>query len=262
MKAFRIISLALAAVLMAACFTACSKMENDGTHKRLAKLTINDDSFFHLCYTFKYDDKGLLKNSTLETIIYGESNPTTLIESYDYVWNSQSIDVTATSNNNGIIEERYEYTYNLSEGLIRSKNYSDGTGHNFSFGYDSSNRLIQFDDQMISWDNDKLTSIKVDDEVYWYHKLFTYGTTPAANGYSPLATFSVTGEALILTHPELAGLKTNKIPLTEITLPNELNQQKNFEYEFDKDGYISKINEIITQAEGESWSTEYTIVWE
>ena len=59
-----------------------------------------------------------------------------------------------------------------------------------------------------------------------------------------------------------AGLKTNKIPLTEITLPNELNQQKNFEYEFDKDGYTSKINEITTQAEGESWSTEYTIVWE
>jgi hypothetical protein len=55
---------------------------------------------------------------------------------------------------------------------------------------------------------------------------------------------------------------TNKIPITEITLPNELNQQKNIEYEFDKDGYISKINEITTQAEGESWSTEYTIVWE
>lgn len=262
MKAFRIISVALAAVLMAACFAACSKMENNESQKRLAKITINDSSFYHLCYTFKYDDKGLLKNATLETVLNNESSSTTLIESYDYVWNSQSIDIMATSSINGIIEEQYEYTYNLSEGLIRSKNYSNSTGHNISFGYDSSNRLIRFNDLMISWDDDKLTSIETDDDEYWYHTLFTYGTTPAANGYSPLVTFSVTGEALILTHPELAGLKTNKIPLTEITLPNELNLQKNFEYEFDKDGYISKVIEITTQPESEPWSIEYTIEWE
>lgn len=49
---------------------------------------------------------------------------------------------------------------------------------------------------------------------------------------------------------------TNKIPVTEITLPNTLNQQTRFEYEFDKDGYISKIKEIVTQNENELWSTE------
>ena len=95
---------------------------------------------------------------------------------------------------------------------------------------------------MISWEGDKLTSIEADDE--------------------PLALLSVTGDALILAHPELAGLMTNKIPITEITLPNELNQQTKFEYEIDKDGYISKAIEIRTQMEDELWSTGYIAVWE
>lgn len=262
MKVFRIISAALIAVIMAAGFIACSKMENEEPQKRLAKITISEGSSFLLTYNFKYDDKGLLKNSTLETVFNSGTSPITQIESYDYVWNSQSIDVMATSSINGIVEEQYEYTYRLSEGLISSKNYSNSTGHSFSFGYDSSNRLTRFDDLMISWDDDKLTSIETDDEEYWYHKLFTFGTNPAAKGYSPLVTFSVTGEALILTHPELAGLKTSQIPLTEITLPNELNILKNFEYELDEDGYISKIEEITTQPGTEPWSFVYTIVWE
>lgn len=81
-------------------------------------------------------------------------------------------------------------------------------------------------------------------------------------GYSPLALINVTGEALILAHPELAGLMTNKIPVTEITLPNELNQQTRFEYELDKDGYISKTTEIRSQMENEIWSTGYITEWE
>lgn len=263
MKAFRIISVALMAVLMAAGFIACSKMENEEPQKRLAKITMNEGSSVLLTYNFKYDDKGLLKNATLEIGFNSGTSPITQIESYDYVWNGHSIDVTATSSINGTVEEQYEYTYRLSdEGLISSKNYSNSTGHSFSFGYDSSNRLTRYDDLMISWDNDKLTSIETDNEEYWYHKLFTFGTNPAAKGHSPLVTFSVTGEALILTHPELAGLKTSQIPLTEVTLPNELNMLKNFEYELDEDGYISKIEEITTQPGTEPWSFVYTIVWE
>ena len=261
MKAFKIISVAMMALLMAAGFTACSKMENDEPQKRLAKFAFGDDSFSH-SITFKYDDKGLLKNAILETVFYGESNTSTYIDSYNYVWNSQSIDVAFTSSNDGIILDQNEYTYHLSEGLIRSKNYSDDSGHSFSFRYDSSNRLIRYDNLMIAWDDDKLTSLEVDDKEYWYAKSFTYGTAPAVKGYSPLALLNVTGEALILAHPELAGLMTNKIPITEITLPNELNQQTRFEYEIDKDGYISKAIEIWTQMEDELWSTGYITVWE
>lgn len=261
MKAFRIISVALMAVLMAASFGACSKMENDEPQKRLAKIILTDDSF-DIHYTFRYDDKGLLKNATLETVNDKENNPITFMHTYNYVWNSQSIDVEDITSYNGNILEQNEYTYHLSEGLIRSKNYSDGSGHDFSFGYDSVNRLIRFDDQMITWDNDELTSITVDDEVFWYNKLYTYGTFTPAKGYSPLVAFGITGEALILTRPELAGLMTSKTPVTEIVLPNESNQQRRFEYEIDKDGYISKINEITTQERGESWTTVYTLVWE
>ncbi len=58
MKAFRIISVALMAFLMAASFTACSKMENDKTQKRLTKIAFND-SYLDFSYTFKYDNKGL-----------------------------------------------------------------------------------------------------------------------------------------------------------------------------------------------------------
>ena len=36
----------------------------------------------------------------------------------------------------------------------------------------------------------------------------------------------------------------------------------NYEYEIDKDGYISKVIEIAIQAGVELWSTEYTIEWE
>ena len=55
---------------------------------------------------------------------------------------------------------------------------------------------------------------------------------------------------------------TNKIPETEITLPNASNKMTRYEYEIDKDGYISKVIEIATQAGVELWSTEYTIEWE
>ena len=142
MKTFRIIRVALMAVLMAASLGACSKMENDEPQKRLAKFAFGDDSFSH-SITFKYDDKGLLKNAMLETVFYGESNTSTYIDSYNYVWNSQSVDVSFTSSNEGVVLEQYEYTYNLSEGLIRSKTFSDDSGHSFSFRYDSSNRLIR-----------------------------------------------------------------------------------------------------------------------
>ena len=262
MKTFRIIRVALMAVLLAASFGACSKMENDEPQKRLVKIAYNDPSILDFCLTFKYDNKGLLKSSTLETVFFYESTSSTLIETYDYEWNSQSIDVMVTSSDDGIIVEQYEYTYHLSEGLIHSKTYSDGNGYEFSLGYDSSNRLTLYDDQMIAWDNDKLTSINVDQPEYWYTKSYTYGNTPQIKGYSPLLLLSITGESLILSHPEIAGLMTNKIPETEITLPNESNKLTRYEYEIDKDGYISKVIEIATQAGVELWSTEYTIEWE
>lgn len=180
------------AVLMAASLGACSKMENEEPQKRLTKIAFKDPSFY-FSYTFKYNDKGLLKNATLETVYYNESKSTTFIDSHDYVWNSQSVDVMVTSSNEGVILEQYEYTYNLSEGLIRSKTFSDDSGHSFSFRYDSSNRLIRYDNLMIAWDDDKLTSLEVDDKEYWYAKSYTYETSPQIKGYSPFVQFSVTG---------------------------------------------------------------------
>lgn len=262
MKTFRIIRMALVAVLIVASFGACSKMENDEPQKRLVKIAFYDPSSLDFCYTFKYDDKGFLKSATLETVSYFESNPSTFVETYYYKWNGQSIDVEVTSSNDGIIVEQYEYIYHLSEGFIHSKTFSGSDGYSISLGYDSSNRLTRYDDQMIAWDNDKLISINVNDPEYWYTKSYTYETTPQVKGYSPLLPFSVTGEALILTHPELAGLMTNKIPATEITLPNKSNQQTRYEYEIDKDGYISKVIEIAIQEGVELWTTEYTIEWE
>ena len=89
----------------------------------------------------------------------------------------------------------------------------------------------------------------------------TYGKT-CSKGYHPfIATMIGAGEyqVLFMAHPEIAGMRTSQLPQS-ITWTHTDNYSGKtdsstytFTYEFDKEGYISKINS--------EYST-YTFVWE
>ena len=70
---------------------------------------------------------------------------------------------------------------------------------------------------------------------------------------------------LYLGHPELIGLRIKQLPKsvtsTRTSRSNTINETTNFSYEFDKEGYISKM--IIENIyEGESSTNTFTLTWE
>ena len=72
---------------------------------------------------------------------------------------------------------------------------------------------------------------------------------------------------LYCAHPELLGLRTKQLPksATRNRTYNDTGYKSSitalFSYEFDKDGYISKIT-IIETYEGETSTDTYLLTWE
>ena len=103
MKTFRMIGMALMAVLMCVNFTSCSedddptgvKNENgiDVGGKKLVKIVDkSEDGYYSETYTFSYDDKGRL---VFATVMEEEGNYSS-IESFDFIWGGDVIKVIST----------------------------------------------------------------------------------------------------------------------------------------------------------------------
>ena len=252
MKTLRMIGMALMAVLMGANFTSCDKDEDlteDGiivSGKRLAKMVeTSEGSDAKEITSFDYDDRGRLIGVT-ETEEY---NNNTNVYTYQYIWGDDVIKVIAEGRNWG-----YNSTFNLKNGLVQSEDYVGSWSEStYTYSYNSSKKLTKYrgNDWSLSyiWDGDKVVSMSEDDT----NVSVTYKES-CKKGYFPLLPMMMQmEEPLFMAHPEIAGMRTAQLPATE----DIENLSITFAYEFDNNGYLSKM--IVKY---NSSTSTYTLTWE
>ena len=262
------IGMALLAVLTCVNFAACSSGDDDPTEekgeggivvysKKLTKI-VADSPETKVYTVFTYDNKGRLIKVT-EKEVYGDNIET---DTYQFVWDDNAIKVTETNSSSGPgsnFSNTENYTFGLKNGLVQ---YGDSEGYE-TYTYDSSGRLIRYGDESwagtATWNGNKLMSVSEDD----LKGTLTYGTS-CPKGYFPLIVLIVeAGECdyLFMAHPEIAGIRTAKLP-SSITWTytddnGKASETNTLAYEFDNEGYISKIKGDV----GEGAYT-YTLTWE
>ena len=86
---------------------------------------------------------------------------------------------------------------------------------------------------------------------------YTYGNVSCEKGYYPL--FSE--EPIERVHPEIFGIRTKQLPISSKNVFRGNNRENDYSetytYEFNAEGYISKIN--VRQNDGGTYS--YTLTW-
>ena len=126
-----------------------------------------------------------------------------------------------------------------------------------TFSYNSSNKfakgIYEYDYVVTAiWDGDKLVSIsrgEADDVT------LKYGNS-CQKGYFPLIATMIQDNPefclLFMAHPEIAGIRTSQLP-TSVTITDDYStDHSTITYEFDKEGYISKIK---------TSSSTHTLTW-
>lgn len=204
--------MAMFAIVMGVSLSSCNKDDNpdDGgvvvEGKKLVKLTNPQETF-----TFNYDDEGRLIAAAFTEEWNGQTRGT----DWQYVWGDDAIRVDE------------DYTLTLKDGLVQSSSKGD------TFTYNNSNRITKCGAITAIWDNNKLVSVSDGGDNY----TLTYGES-CKKGYFPLVPFMMchynSALPLFIANPEIVGMRTNQ-------LPTDINGMK-LTYEFDKEGYISKIN--------------------
>lgn len=270
MKTFRLIGAALLAVLMCANFASCSKDDDANTdtggedvvvgEKKLVKMVSNEET-----YTFSYDNEGRL-SSAIDTYSYDDGSYSEKSKySYKFIWGDDAVVVKYEYEREsdyiygGTVTGTDTYTYSLKDGLVQS--YVDDDNDKGTYSYNSSNRLIKAEytrkDWTIDavWDKDKLVSVKTSDTYGPYtSSILTYGETTCKKGYFPLISNIIElEEVLFMAHPEIAGMRTNQLPNTYSPDDEEISMT----YEYDKEGYISKIK--LKDNDGNI--DTYTLTW-
>ena len=269
MKTFRLVSAALLAVLMCANFASCSKDDDANIdtggedvvvgEKKLVKMdgTLSYDSdTYTYNYTFSYDNEGRL-SSAIETYSYDNGNGKSESKySYKLIWGDDAVVVKYEKESGDYTNT---YTYTLKDGLVQ--NYITDS-NNGTYYYNSSNSLIkaEFTGKGYTinavWNKDKLVSVRHSYANYGSGtpSILTYGES-CKKGYFPLISDIIGCEdVLFMAHPEIAGMRTNQLPNTYSYADDE---EFSLTYEYDKEGYISKIK--MKNEDGESET--YTLTW-
>ena len=239
MKIYRLLGMVMLAVLICASFTSCNEggdssggvMLADG--KRLVKMVETWDGESALIYTFTYDKQGRLIKSTVGDDV-----------TYDFVWSDKMIMCIIDE-----VEYDITRTLTLENGLVQEMN-----PYKAVYSYNSANRLVEMtdiDDYGIdaNWNNDKMVAVSSFEmrRNKKNEQTLTYATS-CSKGYSPyIALFMEDmseSPALFMAHPELAGIRTTQLPAsrTFVDYKSMDSFTDTYTYEFDKDGYISKIN--------------------
>ena len=250
--------MAAIAILVGAGFASCSKDDNEmddvANSKKITQLKVAQ-----MTYSFSYNTEG-----NLTKIIQIYDNPEYETEcfttEYNFLWDTDSIKVDIV-NTDHYDTSTVPITYYLSNGLIY---YCQGIKRSENYTYNDqgylSHRLkvfgLNYTNTNISWDGNKVVSASDDNKNY----TFDYDKkVKTCKGYIPsmflddIKNWS-DHEILFVAHPELAGLRTNKLPKGyKSNYGNEV-----FSYEFDASGYISKI--IVRDSNQSTFS--YNLTWE
>lgn len=268
MKTFRMIGMALFAVLMCVNFAACSSSDDDEPEvdnesgvvtngKKLIEIKeVDDDGWFDV-YSLSYDSKG-----RLISIVGKESDS-----------NSNDI-ISFTWGENTIIESygTESITYSLTDNLIRKVKETDGC--NSTFAYNSSKQLTddththsygETSSQTYSWQGGKLVGMTYNDEYDNEKVTITYGNK-TCKGFFPLAGFLVEDDyRLLLAHPELVGLRFTNLPSKIETKGEDYSYTETCSYTFDDDGYLESMTvEEVEVYSGETYTevSVYNFKWE
>lgn len=212
-------------------------------------------------YTFSYDNEGKLSVAVAE--IFWESmdgggniSDEQDIETYTFTWGDNVIKVKEVRDYQygGTYEE--ENMFYLSNGLVQ---FSD---NDEAFTYDESKRIIKAEEgyrtMVATWNGDKLLSTQSNEDGGSTAKL-TYNNNSCKKGYFPFISSIIDFgcEILFMAHPEIAGMRTNQLPAS-LEHSNAMYEEEysytTITYEFDEDGYISKINCDNAMT--------YTLIWE
>lgn len=229
--------------------------ENTIPNKRLVQIVEEAENYVEGkgkdidIYYFEYNNQGQLTSVTVgdevNTIEYSENLITSTrdmgVDGYEIV------------------------TFSLSNGkIISGKEENSGIPtYTHSYIY-ISGRMAETKGEMGSvafvWEGDKLINVYEHDEKDTYAYSLEYnGNT--CNGYNPVIVLMLASGIIyeaeyfpIIANPELAGFKTNQLPISMIV--ND--EVTNFTYEFDDDGYLRKCK----AAEEDGDYTTYTFTWE
>ena len=260
MKTFRFIGTNLLTIIIVMNLISCGKdttgKTEDGagtiSSKKISLMTSSSD-YGEYTYSFSYDSNGRLTEA-IKTF-QNECND----QRYDYsiVWGDDAIMVNCQKWDFGEMYGSYTTMYNLENGLIIAENDNECI-----YSYNSTNRLIKIEEESWTanalWDGDKLMSHTSGDEYYNYNYVFSYGKS--CNGYAPhIALLVYDNYCLFMAHPELIGVRTKQMPTSyEFWQTDAGKSTTTFAYEFDSDGYVTK---IVEQDEDDS-SVTYCVTWE
>lgn len=249
----------LFAILMCVNFASCSSSDDDPTEepeeggvvvsgKKLVKF-VTDGGDWKETWKLKYDNKGRLIEATEKDEGSNEGS-----YSHQFAWGDDAIILKSGYNNKNKI-------YTIKNGLLQS--CDDGA----SYSYNQSNRIISLNHGGFNglataiWNSDQLLAYSADGTD------FTLSYEKNCNkGYSPLSPYlyiyDYIFEPLLLAHPEMLGMRTTQLPTSVTKNDDRYNMTSTLTYEFDKEGYITKITEKETDSNGATSTCTYTLTWE
>ena len=274
MKTFRLIGMALLAVVMCVNFASCSgdddeePIKNDDgvitNQKQLMQIKMVDSET--ITWDFTYDSKG-----RLISINHAEKyNGRTERDITNYIWG-----------NNTIIAEddNSTRTYTLDNNLVKSINDTDDYSgwSNATFTYNSSNQLIAVQNtytdgtsvDAYTWNNGRITKLTYTENGSYYSEEDVYEYTysgKTCKGYFPLYSPS-DNDDIFYVHPELIGLRCSQLPDQVYSKDDYYEETSKYSYTFDKDGYVESCTVVNTEKNLSDNTTDtdttiFTFTWE
>lgn len=249
MKNIKLMIIALVALLG---FNSCSDKFNFNDEKKLVRYTcVNDTNLVFIDRSFEYDAKGHLVSA------YEEQNFAEDVYSrgsYTYTWHKKGVDVHGehaikllgdTEENN----TTEDFTIKFENKRFAKFIYNNVEYKDYNYTYDSKGRLMHYrasvSDITCEWEGDKLVSA-LNIDIHGDHK-YKYGNISCVKGYCPIIVWNNTQEVITLAHPERVGLITTHCPVSVDYYSEFFDEPVSYcyvyEYEFDDEGYITKIKE-------------------
>lgn len=268
MKTFRLIGMAIWAMVMCVNFTACSsdmpELERDENgiitnQKRLVEQRRTDDDGCLNITKYSYDNKGKLLSVNYIGADYDNI--------YTFTWGADRIIKS---------RGRSATIFTLEGGLITSLSDDGGT-----FSYNVNKQLTEFqymdgnykNIQSYTWEGEKLTKI-VHTETADYNQHtdeYIYELSYSGKhckGYLPIMILNVEDDyRLWEAHPELIGMRCTQLPDEMHIKDNryQYDESVQYAYTFDKDGYVESCTEVTIYKDAYNTSintTIYTFKWE
>ena len=271
MKTFRMIGMALFAVLMCVNFASCGGSDDEPieeekeedvvvSKKKLIEMTWANSSETIHSYKFTYDNNGKL--SKLKHEVINKDGEVAGTANYSYNWSDNQIkiswdeipefDSSCNINNNLITEVKdfnglkYTFTYDDSQKMIEYK-YNDKTRNTYRWGVDCITQFI--------YNNTNGA------EIYY---LIEYQSFSSNKGWLDLDCFvmglPIYVKCLILSNPNLLGNNFFSGLPRRIKSENS-SDNWNFTYTLDEEKYVQKCR-VMGEYFGVDITNHYTYKWQ